>query len=192
MAKLNVVDMVQGYADMSTEDKLKALEALTYDDRSEEIDKLKNAVTNANKEVSDWKKKHNALLSEDERKKQEDNEKLEQILAENKALKREKSISDFKATLIKQGYAEDLALSSATAMIDGDTETILANQEKFNEELKKKVIADAMAGTSYPAAGFQSGSTDYSKEILEAQARGDIAGVATYMRLQQEASFKKT
>ena len=191
MAIKNAVDMVEGYSEMSTEDKLKALEALTFDDRSDEIEKLKNAVSKANGESAEWKRKHNALLTDEEKKTQADKEQLEQILAENKALKREKTISDFTASLIQQGYGKELAVSSATAMADGDNETLLKNQTIFAEEYKKKIIADAMGGTPYPVGGTQP-TTDYGKEITEAQRRGDLTSAVTLMRLQQEASRRNT
>lgn len=62
---------IEGYADMSTEDKLKALEGFEYEDNAAELSRQKNAISKANSDAAQWKKKYNEMLSEDERKKQE-------------------------------------------------------------------------------------------------------------------------
>ena len=45
MAK--ITDRIAGYAEMSAEDKLKALEALEEADNSAELERMKNAVSKA-------------------------------------------------------------------------------------------------------------------------------------------------
>lgn len=185
MAVKTIIDMIEGFADMSTEDKIKAVEGLRFDDHSEELEKQKAATSKANSEAAEWKKKHNSLLSEDEQKRQADQEKLKEILEENQKLKRE----NLSIRLVKQGYTEELATSTATAMCDGDTATVLKNQEAFNEAFKKKILAEAMGGSNYyPAGGSQTSGVDYQKQIEEAQSRGDLAGAAALIRLSQQVS----
>ena len=75
MAKIDVTK-IKGYEQMSAEDKLKALEAFEYDDGASEIERYKNAATKANSEAAEWKKKHNALLSTEDQKKQESEENM--------------------------------------------------------------------------------------------------------------------
>ena len=75
MAKIDT-SKITGYAEMSAEDKLKALEAFEYEDNAAELEKQKAAVSKANSEAAEWKRKHNALLGEDEKKKQEQEEKF--------------------------------------------------------------------------------------------------------------------
>jgi len=152
MAKIDI-SKIEGYAEMSAEDKVKALEALEYEDNAAELERLKNANSKANSEAAEWKRKHNALLSEDEKKKQEEAEeraKLEKRLAE---LEKEKTVSDYKSRLIAQGYSADLAADTAKAMADGDTDKVFTNQQKFLEEYAKTVKADALKKTPKPPAG---------------------------------------
>ena len=61
MAKIDT-SKITGYAEMSAEDKLKALEAFEYEDNAAELEKQKAAVSKANSEAAEWKRKHNALL----------------------------------------------------------------------------------------------------------------------------------
>lgn len=192
MAKIDT-SKIPGYAEMSAEDKLKALEAFEYDDNAAEVERLKGAVSKANSEAAAWKKKHNELLTEDERKKQEDADALANMKKELDELRKDKTISEFKAKLIAQGYDEALASDTAQAMADGDTAKVFANQGKFLEDYAKKVKADAMKKTPKPPAGDGSSDIDYSKKIEEAQQSGDMAAVAYYTRLkaQEEAQAKQ-
>lgn len=193
MAKIDT-SKIAGYAEMSTEDKLKALEAYEYEDNAAELEKQKAAVSKANSEAAEWKRKHNALLSEDEQKKQEQADDLAKMQKELDELRKGKTVSEFKAKLIAQGYDEALAEETAQAMADGDTAKVFANQGKFLEDYAKRVKADTLKKTPKPAsgAGFGSGEVDYQKKIEEAQQNGDMSAVAYYTRLkaQDEAQAK--
>lgn len=192
MAKIDT-SKIPGYAEMSAEDKLKALEEFEYEDNTAEVERLRGAVSKANSEAASWKKKHNELLTEDERKKQEDADALANMKKELDELRKDKTISEFKSKLIAQGYDEALASDTAQAMADGDTAKVFANQGKFLEDYAKKVKADAMKKTPKPPAGDGSSDIDYSKKIEEAQQSGDMAAVAYYTRLkaQEEVQAKR-
>lgn len=188
MAKIDT-SKITGYAEMSAEDKLKALEAFEYEDNAAELEKQKAAVSKANSEAAEWKRKHNALLSEEDKKKQEQEDKFASMEKELSELREAKSASEYKAKLIGLGYAEDLATTTAKAMVAGDTMTVLANQQKFLDEYAKQVKADALKKTPKPTpgAGGGTGEMDYAKKIEEARTNGDFAAVAYYTRLQAEA-----
>ena len=192
MAKIDI-SKIPGYSEMSIEDRLKTLETFEYEDNSVEFEKLKNSLSKANSEAAEWKRKHNSLLSEDEKKKQEQAEKLSSMEKELDELRKDKIISEYKVKLIAQGYDESLAADTAMAMADGDTVKIFANQEKFLEDYVKKVRIDAMKKTPKPPAGGASDDIDYSKKIEEARQTGDMAAVAYYTRLeaQKEAQAKQ-
>lgn len=188
MAKIDT-SKITGYAEMSAEDKLKALEAFEYEDNAAELEKQKAAVSKANSEAAEWKRKHNALLSEEDKKKQEQEDKFASMEKELSELREAKSASEYKAKLIGLGYAEDLATTTAKAMVAGDTMTVLANQQKFLDEFAKQVKADALKKTPKPTPGAGGGTDemDYTKKIEEARTNGDFAAVAYYTRLQAEA-----
>nr|DAK05173.1 MAG TPA: Major head protein [Caudoviricetes sp.] len=195
MAKIDT-SLIEGYADMTPEQKLAALEAFEYEDNAAELEKQKNALSKANSEAAEWKRKHNALLSEEEKKKQEDADKLAQMEQELADLRKGKTISEYKAKFVAQGYDEALAKETAQALADGDSAKVFANQSKFLEEYAKKVKADALKKTSKPTpgAGSGGGAIDYDKKIEEAQKNGDLAAVAYYNRLraQEEAEQNKS
>lgn len=195
MAKIDT-SKIEGYADMTPEQKLAALEGYEYEDNAAELEKQKNALSKANSEAAEWKRKHNALLSEEEKKKQEDADKLAQMEQELSDLRKAKTVSEYKAKFVAQGYDETLAEETAQAYADGDSAKVFANQSKFLEEYAKKVKADALKKTPKPTPGAGSGGgvIDYDKKIEEAQKNGDLAAVAYYNRLraQEEAEQNKS
>lgn len=178
---------IEGYAEMTPEQKLTALEGYEYEDHSEELERQKAAVTKANGEAAEWKRKHTALLSEDEKKKQEDADKLASMEKELAELRKGKVVSDYKAKFVAQGYSEELADETAKALADGDMTKVFANQQKFLADYAKGVKAEALKGTPKPPAGGSSTDVDFAKKIEEAQKSGDLTAVAYYTRLQAQA-----
>lgn len=186
MAKIDT-SKIEGYADMTAEQKVAALEALEYEDNASELERYKNAASKANSEAAEWKKKHNALLSEEERTKQANEEELSTLRKKVEEMEKEKLVSGHKAKFLALGYDETLAAETAQAMANGDTATVFANQKKFLENHDKAYKAQLMGLTSTPPAGSSaSGKTDYAKLIENAQSSGDFVAVAYYTRLSEQ------
>lgn len=166
---------IEGYSEMTAEQKLAVLEAFEYEDNSSELERLKNAVSKANSEAADWKKKHNALLDEDGKKKQEAEEANKKILEELETLRKDKTVSDFTAKYLKLGYEAELAASTAKAMAEGDMETVFKNGEVHKVALEKKIKEDLMNKTPKPGgAGGENKGDDAAvakaKEIAKARS----------------------
>jgi hypothetical protein len=185
------ISSIPGYAEMTAEEKVKALEEYSFElpkVDSAETDKLKQAVSKANAEAAEWKRKHNALLSDDEKKRQESQEAFEKMEQELTALRKEKVIAEHKAKFLSLGYEESLAVETASALADGDLNKVFANMAAFQETHDKAVLAQNLKSTPVPPAGTSTVDTKsaYDKKIAEAQQRGDMAAVAAYMRLKAE------
>jgi len=151
-----------------------------------EINKLKAALSKANSEAADFKKQLRAKQSDDEANAATQKEFLDKITQENADLKRSIALSEKTAKLLAMGYDEKLAQSTATAMVDGDMDTVMANQTKYLEAREKDIRATQMRGTPRPAAGAEVGGVDYRKKIAEAQAAGEFSTAAYYTRLMQQ------
>lgn len=162
MAKIDV-SKIQGYAEMSAEEKLKALEDYEYDDGASEIERYKNATSKANSEAAEWKKKHNALLSEDEKAKQENADYIAKLEKQNAELLEERDVAKHKTELLAMGYSDELATETAKALFNGDVSTVLKNQAKFVDAQRKAAIADAVKETPRPPVG-NDGATVLTKE----------------------------
>lgn len=149
MAKIDT-GKINGYAEMTAEQKLAALEAFEYEDGTVEIERLKNATSKANSEAAEWKRKHNALLSDDEKRKAEEETKSRELEEKYNELLKRTTLSDYKAKYLAMGYDERLAADTASALVEGDMEKVFANGEKFRTDLEKKIRAEVLRSTPKP------------------------------------------
>lgn len=192
MAKIDI-SKIEGYAAMTPEQKIAALEAAETPDADYTGYVKKETFDKTASELATLKKQHRDTLSAEEQKKQEDEQALADMKNQLETLKKDKTVSEYKAKFIAQGYKEDLAEETAKALADGDTAKVFANQTKFLDDYAKNVKADALKKTPKPPAGDNADDADYKKKIEEAQTNGDLAAAAYYTRLQaqEEAQTKE-
>ena len=163
MAKIDLTK-IEGYENMTPEEKLAVLEAFEYEDNASELERYKNAVSKANSEAADWKKKHNALLTADDKEKQERDEELANLRNEVKELREERAVTSYKAKFLSLGYDESLAEDTAKALAEGDMDKVFANQKKHNDTREKTIKAELLKNTPTPPAG--EGSDTMTKDKL--------------------------
>ena len=178
----------EAYKEGMTEDEISAALEGKKSSSEAEMSRLKNALTKANSEAAEWKKKVREYQTDEEAKAAAQKEEFEKIMQENADLKRAANISDKKAKLISLGYDEKAADETAIAMIDGDLEKVIANQAVFLEAQKKNAVADQLRKTPRPngngSDGDNSSGKDYAQLISDAQASDNLAAAAYYTRLQ--------
>lgn len=185
------------YKEGMTEDELSAalenlkLTAGNGGGDDSEVARLKVALSKANSEAADYKKQLRSKQTEAEAAAAQQKEDYDKAMKENAELKRSIALSEKKAKLLSMGYDADLADKTAAAMVDGDMDTVLANQQTYLEAQKKSMKTEQMRGTPRPASGAESGGMDYEKMIAEAQANGNISAAAYYTRLQAEEAAKQ-
>lgn len=186
MAKIDVTQ-IEGFNEMSDADKVKALTSYNLPDPDYSGYVKKDVFDKTSSEVAEWKRKFRAAASEDEQKKAEQAEQMKSMQDELENLRKEKTVSGYKAKFIAQGYDEALAEKTATALADGDMKTVFDNNQKFLSDLTKKMEKDQMRGDGRkPESGGTGGAIDFSKEIKEAREHGDMSRVAYLTRKQQE------
>ena len=150
----------------------------------------KTLLEKANSEAADYKKKWKAAASEQEQKQIEDAEKQAQIEEELKNLRRASKVSEYEKQHLALKYDEKDAKEIAEALYDGDMDTVFRLQKKHEEALQKAIKADLLKDMPTPPAGNQT-TIDYSKQIADAQASGDMALMASLIRQQAAASAPK-
>lgn len=147
MAKIDT-SLIEGYEDMTPEEKLEALETFEYEDNAEEMAKLKKAATKANKEAADWKRKHKALEEAGDH-----TDELDSLKNEVADLKREKLIAKNTAKFLSLGYEKGIAEEAAEAMAEGDTEKVFELQEKAQKAHDKEFEKELLKKTPKPGPG---------------------------------------
>lgn len=111
---------------------------------SDEITRLKNALTKSNSEAADYRKKWQSTLSEQERLEAERQQREADMLAENAALKKDIAIGEYTARCLAMGYSAELAKSSALAWAEGNNEQVFADMNTFIAEKTKQLQAEAL------------------------------------------------
>ena len=157
---------IQGYAGMTAEQKIAALEAFEYDDNSAKVQQLTNAVSKANSEAADWKRKHNALLDDDAKKKQEEADERQRLIDRNTELEKQIAITTYTNSYLELGYDKELAKSTAEALQAGDMNKVFENSQKHKKALEEKIKADLMKATPRPE-GNVGGKKDDNSPGLE-------------------------
>ena len=165
------VTKIEGYNEMTPEDKVKALEALELEETNDS--KLKEALNKASAEASKYKKELRDKQSEAERLEAERKEADERKDAELAELKREKAIAEHKANFLKVGYSDELATESANAIADGDYSKIFTNLGVFLSEKEKTIKEDLLKSTPKPAGGDS--NQNVTKEQFNSMSYSDRA-----------------
>ena len=145
--------LIEGYDTMTDAEKLAALEAFEYDDNSEELTRYKNAVTKANHEAAENKRKLKEAMENGSQKESENQSEIEKLQKQVNDLVKEKTIADTKASYLAIGYDEQLALDTAKAVADGDMAKVLENQKTFNTKRENDIKAELLKSTPTPPAG---------------------------------------
>ena len=163
---MKITDKIEGYENMSAEEKLKALEGYEVEEpNTSEVTKLKEALNKASSEASNYKKQLKEKQTEQEQLETERKEKeaeREELL--NRLLK-EKSVAEHKASFLEKGYSEDLATHSANALVDGDFKSVFDDLGKFISDRDKQTEVKLMDSTRRPASG--SVTPEVTKEQFE-------------------------
>ena len=183
----------EGMTEEEISDALEKIEDSKSDQLQEnesEISKLRDAVSKANSEAAKYRRQLTAKQSDAKAAEISQKEEYEKLVQENTELKKSISISERKAELIGIGYEEKLANETATAMVDGNLDVVIANQKKYLDEQKKVIKAEHMKNTPRPKEGsVQAGNIDYAKMIADAQASGNISAMAYYTRLASQGEI---
>lgn len=149
MAKIDT-STIEGYSDMTPEQKIAALEAYESAEPDYSGYVKKDVFDKTASELAAKKKELNAKLSEDEKKRRQEQEDREKLQSAYDQLLRDSKISKFKAELLAMGYEDKLASETAEAMVDGDNDKVFVNQKKQLEVVQKAARAEALKKTPKP------------------------------------------
>ena len=158
------VTTIQGYEDMTPEERVEALTAfeMAEPDYSgyilkEEYNKMKAQFDKTSSELAEMKKQYKARLTDEEQKQAEHDEELQNLRQKVQLMEMETTIAEIKANYISMGYDEELAQDTAKATVEGDNKRIFANHKKFLEAHDKAFEANLIANTPRPENAKSSG-----------------------------------
>lgn len=122
------------------------------------------------KELAAAKRQLRAKMSADEIEDERRRQEQEDMKLELETLRKEKTVSNHKASFLSQGYDEALADEAANAMADGDMETVFAVMRKHSVNAEKALRAKILKETPVPPAGDDPNEAKAKKEMADLRA----------------------
>jgi len=171
MAKIDVSN-IEGYAEMTAEEKLAALEGYEMPDPDYTGYVKKDLYDKTASDLSQKKKELAERMTEDERKAQAEQDKYNEMLQKYNELLRNQQILSTKNSYLALGYEESLAEATAQALVDGDMETVFANQRLHQDGIESRVRAGILSETPRPRGGNE-GAPVMTKEDLRKMSDRD-------------------
>ena len=179
---------VAGYReDMTAEEKLSLLENMDTDPNPQPDPEPDPAPTpskapsregmiskaqfdKVSKELAAAKRQLRAKMTNDEIEEERRRQEQEDMKLELETLRKEKTVSNHKASFLSQGYDEALADEAANAMADGDMETVFAVMRKHSVNAEKALRAKILKETPVPPAGDDPNEAKAKKEMADLRA----------------------
>lgn len=103
----------------------------TKPDNSAEVEKLKTLLSKANGEAAEYKRQLREKQTEAERAEAERAEQDKAMREELETLRKEKTVSDYTARCVALNMDADLAAKTATALADGDMDSVFDCLKSF-------------------------------------------------------------
>lgn len=141
---------IENYENMTTEEKLAALEAYEPD-MSDYVSKVTFDKTAS--DLAAAKKALREKQTDEEAKTQKEAEERAALVARVAELEREKTISGYVSSFLSLGYDEKTAKATAEALASGDMDLVFINQKKHTESREKLLRAELLKETPPPAGG---------------------------------------
>lgn len=151
MAKITT--SIEGYENMTAEEKLAALEALEMAEPDYTGWVKKDVADKYASEAAGYKRQLKEHMSQEEQAAAQRDEEWNAMKTELETLKADKAVSDYTAQFLAIGYDETLAKSTAVALNKGDMATMFANHAKFVATHEKVLKTELLKNTPTPPAG---------------------------------------
>ena len=167
-----------------------AIEAMEFEDAPDMSKFVAKAVFDKKaSEAADLGKQLKARMTADEAAKAEHDETLKAMREELETLRTDKAIGDATKKWMSLGYDEKLAVETAKAMVNGDTERVFANHAKFIAEKEKNLRAQLLKDTPAPPAG--EGSKGMTKDAFNKLTLAEKAVFAKEHPDEYQAFYKE-
>ena len=147
------VTKIEGYENMTAEEKLAALEGFDIPEPDYSGLVKKDLLDKANSEAANYKKQLREKMSQDDQIAAQQKEEMDAIKAELETLRQEKTKTELTNRWMGIGYSKELATATAEASISGDMDTVFKNHAKFLADREKALKAEILKSTPTPPAG---------------------------------------
>lgn len=176
------ISKIEGYENMTAEEKVKALEGYTIPDpdftgyvKKSRFDEVASELAASKKDLKARMSAEEVAKAEQEAAIAEQQKAQADLQSKYDELLKKTEIADNKAKLIAIGYDEKLAEETATAMIEKDLATVIKNQQTVMASIEKKAKGEAIVSTPTPDAG--KGTETLTKEQFDKLSYSEMVEV---------------
>ena len=163
------VTRIEGYDDMTLEDKVAMLEGYDIPEPDMSGYVKKETFDKAASETAEWKRKYNSLLSEEEQRTVARDEELQELRREVEEGRIERQVAEIKTQYLEVGYDGEMAEEIARATVAGEHGKVFQIHKRFLDARDKKVEAELIARTPRPTgAGVSTSPKPMTKEEIVA------------------------
>ena len=138
------VTMIEGYDNMTAEEKVAALEGFELKPDTSEVDNLKNLLSKRNSENAKLTKELRERMSEEEQRQADRKAEIEAKDARIAELEKKDKIATYTASYMSIGFTADDARKQAELLYDGDFGAVIANHKAHVDNISKQAIAEAI------------------------------------------------
>ena len=139
MAKIDI-STIEGYSEMTAEEKLAALEALELPEPDFTGWVKKDALDKVASEAASYKKQLREKMTAEEEKAEREAEERAALQQRVEELERERTIHGYISNYLAMGYEEKLAKATAEALVAGDNLTTLCKQRAHRDVFQNRHI----------------------------------------------------
>lgn len=158
---------IEGFENMSDAEKVTALLGLDIPERVDLSGYVKKDVFDkTSSELASAKKSLREKMTAEETAKAQQDEAMTTLQAKYNDLLKKSTVAEHTAKYLALGYSAELAQSTAEAIFDGDMDTVLENQKKYNAEVERKHKEEAERGM-HPGGGSHPGGADPTEELAK-------------------------
>lgn len=118
-------------------------------------------------QLADAKRQLRSKMSEEEQREADRQAEIAAREDELKTLRREKTQSNYKASFMGLGLDESLSADAATALVDGDSDSLFDVLKRYQVGYEKSMRAKILAETPKPPAGLDPNSDESKKQDQE-------------------------
>lgn len=182
---------IAGYADMTVEQKLAALEGLNLPDPDYSGYVRKELFDKASSELADAKKRARSVTEESSKEKSAMESKMEQMEAELAKLTKERAVSEYNAQFLGMAFDTKTANKAASALADNDTAALFTAFKEHLEAHDAALKLNQIKSMPVPPPGAGGAeNTNFAELARKSMAAGDMSGAAYYTRLAQQGVIK--
>lgn len=153
---------------VNTEEKPPVVEAQKPDNKADNDEniKLKAALSRANSEAAEWKRKYTATLDEAKKKELETEELRKRELAELEELRKDRRINSYKAKLMEAGIDGATADLMAKSLPEGVSEDYFTATKTFLANQRQAFEAESIKNQPGLSVGLPPTAADAKKEEM--------------------------